>query len=117
MPTIKKEVMFKKEREEIIKQLLEIMKLDENNSFYLYDLDNDTEKQQKLIEMKEDIAKFFSVGRVSAFNKNACKRPYLNIFRNIMKQHGYKIISYSATITRGEKKVHTMKYVIINSIK
>ena len=40
---------------------------DNNKSFLLCDLDNDTEKQNKIIEMKEEIQKYFACSTISSF--------------------------------------------------
>jgi len=42
---------FKDEREQICNKLIEILDLDDNNSFLLADLDNDTEKQTVKIRL------------------------------------------------------------------
>ena len=46
---------FKDEREEICNKLIEILDLDENNSFLLNDIDNDTDKQNAILDMKDDM--------------------------------------------------------------
>ena len=112
MPTVKKAVLFKKERTEVINKLIEIMELDQENSFYLYDLENNEEKKQKILEQKEDIIKYFKTGKISAFNKSGCKRPQLNILRNILRQHGYKIESGYSNIIRENKKIKTIRYFV-----
>lgn len=40
---------YQTEREDICKRLISIIELDDNRSFLLCDLDNDTEKQNKII--------------------------------------------------------------------
>ena len=49
---IKLSEKFNNEREEICKKIISIIGLDENNSFLLCDLDNDIEKQQKILDLK-----------------------------------------------------------------
>ena len=76
------------EREEICKKLLEIV----DTEFYLYDLDNDSEKQAAILALKDDIQKFFVIGTIAAFRPclaNDVKRDYLNILRAILKQQGF----------------------------
>ena len=48
---------YKIEREDICKKIIDILKLDANNSFLLCDLDADTEKQTAILNMKEEIQK------------------------------------------------------------
>ena len=81
---------YKNEREEICKKIIAILKLDEDNSFLLADLDADTEKQTAILTMKEEIQKCFACSEISSFKPNfECKRPYLNIVRGILRKQGY----------------------------
>jgi hypothetical protein len=81
---------YKIEREEICKRLITILKLDEQNSFLLCDLDTDIEKQTAIMNMKEEIQKCFACSEISSFKPNFdCKRPYLNIVRGILRKQGY----------------------------
>ena len=89
---IKLSEKYQTEREDICKRLINIIELDDNKSFLLCDLDNDTEKQNKIIEMKEEIQKYFACSTISSFKPNfECKRPYLNIVRSILRQQQYII--------------------------
>jgi len=81
---------YQKEREDICDEIISILELDENKSFLLCELDNDIEKQKKILEMKKDIQKYFSVSCISSFRPNfECKRPYLNIVRSILRKQNY----------------------------
>ena len=81
---------YKTEREEICEKLIDILKLDVNNSFLLCDLDADTEKQIAILNMKDEIQKCFACSEISSFKPNfECKRPYLNIVRGILRKQGY----------------------------
>ena len=83
---IKLSEKYQNEREDICKRLINILKLDDTNSFLLCDLDEDTEKQNQITEMKEEIQKYFACSTISSFKPNFdCKRPYLNIVRSILK--------------------------------
>ena len=87
---IKLSEKYQTERENICNKIINILELDENKSFILCELDNDTEKQNKILEMKEDIQKYFSVSCISSFRPNfECKRPYLNIVRSILRKQNY----------------------------
>lgn len=105
---------YQNEREEICNKLIEILQLDENNNFLLYDLEEDTNKQQNILEMKEEIKKYFAVSCISSFKPNfKCKRPYLNIVRSILRQQNYtfKGSDYSLKFDNGLIK-RTIKYKI-----
>ena len=111
---IKLSEKYQNEREEICKKLITILNLDNENSFLLYDLDDNIEKQNKILEMKEEIRKVFECSTISSFKPNVeCKRPYLNIVRSILRKQKYNIeitdfcIKYENGLTR-----KTMKYKI-----
>ena len=47
----------KEEREKICDKIISILDLNDENAFILLDLDNDTEKQTAILDMKEEIQK------------------------------------------------------------
>jgi len=114
---IKLSEKFHKEREQICIAIITILELDDNNSFLLCELDDNMIKQNKILEMKEDIRKVFECSTISSFKPNfECKRPYLNIVRSILRKQGYNIeitdfsIKYENGLTR-----KTMKYKIFRN--
>jgi uncharacterized UPF0160 family protein len=107
---------YKQEREEICKKLIDILKLDSNNSFLLCELDTDIEKQDKIMVMKEDIQKYFACSEISSFKPNfECKRPYLNIVRGILRKEGYTFISTDIDIKINDILKRTKKYIILRN--
>jgi hypothetical protein len=111
---IKLSEKYKTEREYICTRLISIIGLDDNNSFLLCDLDENEEKQNKIMDMKEEIQKYFACSTISSFKPNFnCKRPYLNIIRSILRKQNYIIetndycIKYENGLMR-----KTMKYKI-----
>jgi hypothetical protein len=81
---------YQTEREEICNKIITILDLKEDNIFLLCELDNDIEKQQKILELKEEIQKYFACSTISSFKPNfICKRPYLNIIRSILRQQKF----------------------------
>jgi len=102
------------EREAICKQIIDIIDLNDENGFLLCELDADLEKQQKLLELREEIKKYFACSTISSFKPNfECKRPYLNIIRSILRQQGYTVKGHDIEmkLTNGLYK-RTMKYKI-----
>jgi len=84
---------FKDEREAICDKIIEILELT-NGEFILYNLDENAEKQQKLLELKTEIMKYFECSTISTFKPNfECKRPYLNLIRGILRKQGYTVES------------------------
>ena len=95
----------KEEREEICDKIISIL-----------DLDNDTEKQSAILDMKEEIQKCFAVSTISAFKPNFdCKRPYLNIVRSILRQQSYIVSSTRVSYKNGENRINTIKYFIFRN--
>jgi hypothetical protein len=81
---------YQNEREDICRKLIDIIQLDESHSFLLCELDGNLEKQTAILNMKEEIQKYFACSTISSFRKNvAYKRPYLNLIRGILKQQHY----------------------------
>jgi hypothetical protein len=112
---IKLSEKYQTEREDICNKILNILELN-NGTFLLYDLDNDIEKQNKLLDMKEEIQKYFACSTISSFKPNFdCKRPYLNIVRSILRQQNYTFIGNDFTIKIENVPKKTIKYVIFRN--
>ena len=107
---------YKQEREEICKRLIDILKLDDNQSFILCELESDTEKQTEILNMKDEIQKCFACSEISSFKPNfECKRPYLNIVRSILRKQGYTFISTDIDIKINDVVKRTKKYIIFRN--
>jgi hypothetical protein len=112
MPRVKLSELHKSQRENICNKLIEIV----GNEFYLCDLDADISKQNAIMELKDEIPKYFAVSGISTFKKSFdAKRDYLSLVKGILKQQGYTIV-----IKRANKKINdhglvqqTSKYEII----
>ena len=88
MVRIKLSEKFHNEREELCKKLIAIV----GTEFYLSDLDEDIEKQNTILALKDEIQKVFAVSTISSFKPclaNDVKRDALNVVRGILKQQGY----------------------------
>jgi hypothetical protein len=106
------------EREEICKKIISLLELKDDQSFLLSELDEDVTKQNKILEMKEEIQKCFACSTISSFKPNfECKRPYLNIIRGILRKQNYQFIGsdYWLKCEKGLLK-RTIKYTIFRNI-
>ena len=93
-----------------------VLNLDDKQSFILYELDIDTEKQTNILNMKEEIQKYFACSEISSFKPNfECKRPYLNIVRGILRKQGYSFISTDIEIKINDDIKRTKKYIIFRN--
>ena len=102
------------QREQICKQIISILDLNEASEFLLCDLDADVGKQQKILDLKEEIKQYFACSTISSFKLNfECKRPYLNIIRSILRQQNFIVKSedYWLKTDNGTFK-RTMKFKI-----
>lgn len=105
---------YQTEREAICDKLIEIVILDDDNSFLLSELDENTDKQNAILEMKDEIKKYFACSEISAFKPNMeAKRPYLNIVRGILRKQGYQI--FSKDFVNKKDKKRTIQYTILRN--
>ena len=56
--------LYKKEQVDILNQLVDILDINNHPTFILYELDNDTQKQQQIIDLIPNIRKYFSLSNV-----------------------------------------------------
>ena len=105
------------ERENICNEIINILKLDVDGCFILSNIDEDITKQNKIIELKDNIKKYFAVSTISSFKPNfECKRPYLNIVRSILRQQGYTVEGKDCEFKIGDNIYkRTIKYKIFRN--
>ena len=54
-----KSILYKKEQDELVDKIINILELDNENSIILYNLDNDKTKQDKILELISEIRKYY----------------------------------------------------------
>ena len=107
---------YQDEREKICGELISVLELDENQCFLLSELDVNVEKQEKIMVMKDAIQKVFACSTISSFKPNfACKRPYLNIIRSILRKQGYQFVGTDIVIKKEGVSKKTIKYLIFRN--
>jgi hypothetical protein len=55
-----KSILYKKEQDELVDKIINILKLNNENSIILFSLDNDKTKQDKILELIPEIIKYYS---------------------------------------------------------
>jgi len=108
---------FKDEREAICDKIIGILELT-NGEFILCELDENTEKQQRLLGLKPEIMKYFECSTISTFKPNfECKKPYLNLIRGILRKQRYTVESsdYWIKYENGLLK-RTKKYKVFRTL-
>lgn len=108
-----KSILYREEQEEIIKKIIDILQLDENYSITLYDLDNDNEKQSKILALIPDIRKFFSFSTIiGASEPDRAKRPFLSIIKQLCKKK-YDILIYDCRLKVDGKDFRSKRYFFV----
>lgn len=106
-----KSELYKDEQEKLADEIIEILDLDDDNSITLYELDRDTEKQEKIMELAPRVRTFFTYTCIMGV-KQDLKRSWLSIMKHVTKVK-YKLISSEVRFKVGETKVKTVRYYFI----
>ena len=113
MVDIKKQLKYKKEQENTLNKLLEILNYNNDYTFYLYDLDNKIELQESIITLSDDIKKYYPASSCIGVNGQKCIRPYLSIIRFLLKFHNKEFYTMDYRLDIEDKKnIRTKKYKI-----
>jgi hypothetical protein len=105
-----KSELYKKEQEEIIDKIVKILDLENNNSYTLYELDNNEEIQKQIMELIPEIRKWFSFNNMKAVGEpNKIKRPWLSIIKHLIKSK-YIMSSLDYHFTEKGKHIRTQMY-------
>jgi len=108
-----KSELYKIEQDEIINKIIDILKLDTENSITLYELDNNKDKQEKIMKLMPIIRKYFRFSSIGGARKpKQLKRPYLSIIKYMMKIN-HKIYNIECRITVNNKIIRTIKYIFL----
>jgi hypothetical protein len=109
----KKSEKYKKEREEVLKKLKDILGITgTNNIFYMYDIDKNEDKQQAIMDLKDDVYAYFGHKENRIFYSKTL-RPYSSLLKIVLKEMGYTLLRTTKTIERDGKK-HVSSCFILN---
>jgi hypothetical protein len=107
--------LYNNEQEIIISKIIDILNIKTNNSTTLYELDNNIDLQDKILELIPDIKKYFKGSVIKSLSyPDKVKRVYLSILKFILK-HKYSIFTNDTTITINNSKIRTQKYIFIKN--
>lgn len=106
-----KSELYKKEQEVICDKVINILILDDNNSFILRNLDNDKSKQKELLDLIPEIRKYFAFGgMIGVSEPKKTQRPFMSIIRNVSKVK-YDMITTNCYIRLDkDTRKKTMRY-------
>jgi hypothetical protein len=111
----KKTDKYNTERLDILNKIKDILGVtQENNVFYLHDIDTNPNKQQHVNVLKSQIETCFKSKNSAVFMPDDKKaiRPYMSLIRLVFKELGFNIIVTRVTIYREEKSIYTSMYTI-----
>ena len=110
MPMRLKRELYKKEQEEIINKIINILDLTNKNTYTLYELDKNVEIQNKIMELIPEIRKWFSFNNMKAVGEpSKRKRPWLSIIKQLTKTK-YNLLSEDFRLFDNSKEIRTHKY-------
>lgn len=88
----KKKVIYKKERQEILQKILDIIEInDKKTTFNSDDFEKDEDKKKQIMELIPDIKKYFSVSGWTYFRRPV-GNPEISITRAVLKDMDYSMV-------------------------
>jgi hypothetical protein len=108
---------YTNERKDILQKIFNILEISDNNkTFSLKKLDEDENKQNSIIELENDIKKYFLCSRWTYFsNKNReFKRSYLSLIKAIMKDLDVKMTSSTLIKKIDDNKTKCETYYVFD---
>ena len=107
-----KSILYKKEQNELIDKIINILELDNENSIILYNIDNDKTKQDKILELIPEIRKYYSFSTIiGASEPEKTKRFYLSIIRQLTKNK-FNMLSCDYRVKKDDNsEIRTKKYI------
>jgi hypothetical protein len=88
-----KSELFCDERNTIVQQIFDILKINDNkNTFLLHELDDNVDKQNQILALECNVKKFFAVSSWACFYNKNVKRKAMSIIKNVLRDMNYDII-------------------------
>ena len=106
-----KSELYHKQQSELCDEIINILDLDKDNSIILYYLDNDIEKQEKIMDLIGRIRTFFTYRLIRGlvYPEN-CKRPWLTIIKHMTKIK-YKLEKKVCYLKVDNERFRSVKYI------
>jgi hypothetical protein len=105
-----KSELYEKEQNEIIDKIIAILDLEHKTTYTLYELDNNKEIQNQIMDLIPEIRKWFSFNGIKAVGEpSKIKRPWLSIIKHLLKTK-YNIESKDFQFTENGKYIRTQSY-------
>lgn len=108
-----KSSIYQEQQKQIKEELINILKLNENNSIILHELDQDKGLQEQIVALIPQIQTYFSMSTTTSISyPEKIKRPYLSIIRHLLKDQ-YDILITDYTIKTEPKNIRTKRYYFV----
>ena len=108
-----KAALYPEERSKILSKIYNILELDEDKTFYLYDIDNNSDKKQQIMDLSEEIKLYFNSGGWGVFSKENISRPYLSLVRCLLRDMRIRYAIVSKSLERDGKYVSSSGLMIL----
>ncbi len=111
-----KNLVFPNERKQILDKMFEIVGLNDKNYFYSTDINNSNEIQTQILDMSDDIKKYYATSSWSVFkNSIDVENVALSIIKSLLKENNISYVSTTQKkVINGKKKITTL-YTIKNN--
>lgn len=88
-----KDIKYIKERKKLLDKLLTILDVsEENDIFYIDELEKNIEKQKQILEMENDVKLYFKCSSWAYFTRDY-SRTYLSLIKSILKYMNITLLS------------------------
>lgn len=106
-----KSELYHKQQLELCDEIINILSLDKEKSIILYYLDNDIEKQEKIMDLIGRIRTFFTYRLIRGLAyPEKCKRPWLTIIKHMTKIK-YKLEKKACYLKVNNDRFRSVKYI------
>jgi len=107
--------LYKEERMTILNKLNNILGIIEDNKiFYIYDIENNDNKQKEINDLFNDITKYFKGKSTALFAKDSIERKWLSIIKIVYKEMNFDMEHGIQNIKRDDKKIKSSFYKIVD---
>jgi hypothetical protein len=105
-----KKIVYENERKIILNKMYEIVGLNDKNYFYSTDINDSKIIQNQILEMSDDIKKYYATSTWSVFKKSVdVENIALSIIKSLLKDNNVLYESKTQKIiVNGKKKISTL---------
>ena len=83
---------YENERKDVANRLLNILGItSENTIFYVEDIVNDDNKKKQILDLVDDVKKYFKYYQWTYFNGKNVQEPYISLIKSILKDTNIKL--------------------------